>query len=197
MEVLYLLYGFTLGFGLIPVWLSLIEYGLKKSSSVSLKVAYGSVAANLFYVLLLFLGLGMLLQLQVVRKIVIMAGSIILIVIGLRSVWRFIRKKDIHHSRNAFRKGFWLTVTNPLPIMFWTYLSIPSLKDAVFLLKLSPVFNAAFVVIGVLLFFVLLDVIVEKFKSFFTERTVRLISTVFSALLIMMGAYGVYLSYIV
>ena len=116
--------GIVLSFLTGPVFFALIKTSIEKGFYAGVSLAGGVVASDVFYVALTVFGSSFLLIENEYRVIIGIAGSIILLSIG---VYYLLKKVKINyenttskrHNTGYFFKGFFMCIFNPAILLYW------------------------------------------------------------------------------
>ena len=116
--------GVVLSFLTGPVFFALIKTSIEKGFYAGVSLAGGVVASDVFYVALTVFGSSFLLIENKYRVVIGIAGSIILLSIG---VYYLLKKVKINyenttskrHNTGYFFKGFFMCIFNPAILLYW------------------------------------------------------------------------------
>ena len=116
--------GIVLSFLTGPVFFALIKTSIEKGFYAGVSLAGGVVASDVFYVALTVFGSSFLLIENKYRVVIGIAGSIILLSIG---VYYLLKKVKINyenttskrHNTGYFFKGFFMCIFNPAILLYW------------------------------------------------------------------------------
>ncbi len=111
-----------------PVFFYVVNRVLQKTFLDGIVSAFAVTLADYLYIILAIAGIGKLLEKQRIKKILKIAGSIVLIVFGVLIVVHAMKMPNsgaiaVEKSSNiisSFTAAFILTISNPLTILFWT-----------------------------------------------------------------------------
>jgi threonine/homoserine/homoserine lactone efflux protein len=126
-----LLLGLSIAAPIGPVNLEMIRRGLRGGFTPAFLVGCGSTAADLVYVSLVYLGVAPLVERPALRIVLGAAAALVLGWLGrgaLREAWRGGRepageeRAPAAEGRGALAAGFFITLSNPMTIVF--YLSL-------------------------------------------------------------------------
>jgi threonine/homoserine/homoserine lactone efflux protein len=116
--------GLVLSFLTGPVFFALIKTSIEKGFYAGVSLAGGVLASDIFYVTLTVFGSSFLLLENKYRVAIGIAGSLILLSIG---VYYLLKKVKINyentsskkHNTGYFFKGFFMCILNPAILLYW------------------------------------------------------------------------------
>ena len=120
-----------------PIGVETLRQGMKGGFGASLAVQAGSVIGLAVYALLALLGAGLLLQHVVWQMAIGVCGTAVLLYLGLTTIrdgGRLVVQPETHRPdavspQRAFSAGTFLSLANPLEILFWLALANRVLHD--------------------------------------------------------------------
>jgi threonine/homoserine/homoserine lactone efflux protein len=121
-----ILLGLSLAAPIGPVNLEIIKRGLNLGFKQAFLTGAGAMSADTTYLTLIFFGLTSFLNIALMKIILGIAGSIILIYLGLISAKEFFHKVAIAENQprrlfsNSFITGYVLAISSPMTIVWWT-----------------------------------------------------------------------------
>lgn len=142
------------------VFAETVKQGLRGGFRSALSVQLGSLSGDALWAVLGLAGVGLLLQLEILRLPVAIAGILYLLYLAWEA-WREASKEirlepSIQQSQKALRSGITLSITNPQNIAYWAALG--SALGAVGITNPGPIhygiFFAGFMVASVLWSFI-------------------------------------------
>lgn len=173
--------GMLLGFGasvpIGPVNVLIISYAMKDYKQ-ALALGFGSMSADVVYLLLMTLGLLEIFQYEMVKKSLAIFGFIFLIIVAIMLFKG--AGKHLHVNKNVkksnvsviYIKGFLLTMLNPYTVGFW--LSVASVAAS------KDLGNIKTLIIGLIcaitLWITIMPYMVWKNKRFVSEKTAKYFS---------------------
>ncbi len=115
-----LLFGMTLQLAVGPVFLAVLDKSVKEGYGEAAKMILGVALVDALYIAVSFTGIGSLLRIDFLRRIIEWGGAVVLIGFGLR----YFRQSSgggggAQASGGSLRYGIKLTLTNPLTVLFW------------------------------------------------------------------------------
>lgn len=118
------LLGLALGAPVGPVNAAQISRGLTSGFFPSWFIGLGALTADIFYMVLVYIGVLPLIQLPPVKAFLWSFGCFVLLYTGVESIvqaGRITRDERAAHDSlpRAFAYGFMISIANPLTILFW------------------------------------------------------------------------------
>jgi threonine/homoserine/homoserine lactone efflux protein len=123
-----LLLGLTLQLSVGPVCFTVLHKSISKGFKEAFKMVLGVTIVDGMYIILSFTGMGLLLKIYILKKIILILGAIVLALFGIIYL-KNAHKKDLDdqiYSKNRFSDSssflyaIGLTATNPLTIIFYS-----------------------------------------------------------------------------
>jgi L-lysine exporter family protein LysE/ArgO len=193
----YVLLGLSLAAPIGPVNAAQIDKGLKNGFWHSWLVGVGAFVADGIYMLAVYVGVVNFLETPFMQTFLWCFGSFVLIYTGVESIIKA-DPKLISNSRNeplykSFLSGFFISISNPLTILFWlgVYGSVLA-KTAATSSHSQLLYYSLAIFVGLLIWDVTMAGISSGFKRFFTERMIMGISILSGLSLV---GFGVYFGY--
>lgn len=194
--------GMLLGFGasvpIGPVNVLIISYALKDYRQ-ALALGFGSMSADVVYLLLMTMGLLEIFQYEMVKKSLAIFGFIFLIVVAIMLFSS--GGRHLHVNKNVkksnvliiYIKGLLLTMLNPYTVGFWlSVASVAASKD------LGNVKTLIFgLVFAIMLWITIMPYMVWKNKRFISDKTAKYFSIVAGVILIFFAfvlMYNIFIS---
>jgi threonine/homoserine/homoserine lactone efflux protein len=183
---------------------TLLTYTVDKSYKKGLKAGFfiplGHVVLELLVIVLLLIGFGKYLEINLVRIIIGFAGGILLSYMGINMIYLDAKnklvideqcntaKKDKSSNKYMFFSGIVLSATNPYFTIWWTAIGLGLILSA----------YSSYGIVGVIVFFIghafcdiswylLVSFLIHRSKSFINIKVYRIISAVLGALIIFFG----------
>lgn len=196
--VSYIFLGFTLAAPIGPVNSARLDKGIKNGFWHAWIVGAGSMIADAFFMLLVYLGMVQFLGIPVVQIFLWLFGGFILIYTGIEGI---INSKNISFSlsRNkesllkCFMTGFVMSITSPLSILFWLgiYGSVLA-KTAQVNGTESLLIYSSMIFLGLTLWDLLVAALTTGFRRLLSARSLIIISMISGLSLV---GFGVYFGY--
>ena len=121
-----ILLGLTLAAPIGPVNLEIIKRGLHSGFKQAFLTGFGAMCADTTYLILIFFGLTSFLNFVFMKIFLGIAGSLILIYLGVMSAIVVFRKADATENKphrlfkTSFVTGYVLAISSPMTIVWWT-----------------------------------------------------------------------------
>ncbi len=206
MEKYSLLQNIILGLSLAapigPVNLEIIKRGLKSGFKQAFFTGAGAMSADTTYLTLIFFGLTSFLNIAFLKIILGIAGSIILIYLGLISAKEFFRKAAMAENpsrqlfQSSFITGYVLAISSPMTIVWWTGIFGALLAaQANAPANLSAFFSCFSILLGCFLWVFFLSTALHWGKKIINEKIIGLISLIAGIFLVGFGFYFLYQTY--
>lgn len=193
-----ILLGLTLAAPIGPVNVEIIKRGLNSGFGQAFLTGAGAMCADATYLTLIFFGLTAFLNISFMKIALGLAGSVILIYLGVLSVKDFFQPApDNKPARRLFRNpyvtGFALAIMSPMTIVWWTGIFGALLASQTnFPTTLGAFLSCLSILLGCFLWVFSLAVVLHFGKKFINEKTTRLISLIAGLFLVCFGFYFIY-----
>jgi len=192
------LLGITLSAPIGPVSLEMIKRGLNKGFLDAFIVRLGGAIGNTLCLIGAYFGLSLVLHSETTMAICCLAGSLVLIYLGMKS---FLDKRrhqltisqdpPSYTVLNGLATGFVLSIANPIGIIFWLSIFAATLDRTQGAQNWLGLLENFAVIGGVLLWWFFLSCMLEMGKRFFNHKFIKIITTLAGGLLIAFGIkYG-------
>jgi threonine/homoserine/homoserine lactone efflux protein len=194
-----ILLGLTLAAPIGPVNLEIIKRGLNSGFQQAFFTGAGAMSADATYLILIFFGLTAFLNIPFMKIILGIAGSIVLMYLGIVSAKEFFRPSESAGDlprrlfKNSFVTGYVLAITSPMTIVWWTGVFgalLASQTNTV--TNLSAFFSCFSILLGCFLWVFCLAVTLHFGKKYINEKTTGFISLIAGIFLIGFGLYFMY-----
>jgi threonine/homoserine/homoserine lactone efflux protein len=191
---LYLL-GLSLAAPIGPVNSARLDKGIKYGFWHAWIVGAGSMIADAFFMLLVYLGMVQFLGIPVVQIFLWLFGGFILIYSGVESVLvvnsvtlTYGRKKD--SLVKCFFTGFIMSITSPLSILFWLGIYGSILAKTAQLNGTSQLLiYSCMIFVGLTLWDIFVAALTTGFRKLLNDRSLKAISIISGISLIGFGVY--------
>jgi Putative threonine efflux protein len=194
--------GLSLAAPIGPVNLEIIKRGLKSGFKQAFLTGAGAMSADTTYLTLIFFGLTSFLNIAFMKIILGIAGSIILIYLGLISAKEFFHKAVITENpprrmfNSSFITGYVLAISSPMTIVWWTgvfgaLLAAQANTPA----NLSVFFSCFSILLGCFLWVFFLATALHWGKKIINEKITGYISLIAGIFLIVFGFYFLHQAY--
>lgn len=194
-----ILLGLTLAAPIGPVNLEIIKRGLSSGFRQAFLTGAGAMSADATYLTLIFFGLTAFLDISFMKIFLGIAGSIILIYLGVLSVKEFFRstgddsKSPPRLFNNSYVTGYVLAISSPMTIVWWTGVFgalLTSQTNTV--TNITAFFSCLSILLGCFLWVFSLAVVLHFGKNFINKKTTGFISLIAGIFLIGFGFYFMY-----
>ena len=194
-----ILLGLTLAAPIGPVNLEIIKRGLNSGFQQAFLTGAGAMCADTTYLILIFFGLTSFLNFAFMKIFLGIAGSIILIYLGMMSAKEFFRKADATENKphrlfkTSFVTGYVLAISSPMTIVWWTGVFGALLAAQTHTqTTISAFFSCLSILLGCFLWVFSLAAALHWGKKIINEKITRFISFFAGLFLILFGIYFLY-----
>jgi threonine/homoserine/homoserine lactone efflux protein len=198
-----ILLGLTLAAPIGPVNLEIIKRGLHSGFKQAFLTGFGAMCADTTYLILIFFGLTSFLNFVFMKIFLGIAGSLILIYLGVMSSIVVFRKADATENKphrlfkTSFVTGYVLAISSPMTIVWWTgvfgaLLAAQTQTQT----NISAFFSCLSILLGCFLWVFFLAVALHWGKKIINEKMTKWISLFAGLFLILFGIYFLYRAYI-
>jgi L-lysine exporter family protein LysE/ArgO len=191
----YVLLGLSLAAPIGPVNAAQMEKGIKHGFLNAWVLGLGSVIADIFYMLLVFLGFSQFIEIPIVKMFLWLFGFFVLVytgVEGLLGAGKIVLSngtKDASLSKSFFT-GFLMSISNPLTILFWLgiYGSVLAKTATMYDPSHLLLFSSA-IILGLVIWDICMAAVASTFRKLLTTKILTLITIISSISLIGFGLY--------
>jgi threonine/homoserine/homoserine lactone efflux protein len=191
----YMLLGFTLAAPIGPVNSARLDKGIKNGFWHAWVVGVGSMIADGFFMLMVYLGMVHFLEIPIIQIFLWLFGAFVLIYTGVEGLVS-VQSVTLADSRGkdslfkCFFIGFIMSITSPLSILFWLgiYGSVLAKTAQVNGTELLLIYSSM-IFLGLTLWDILVAALTTGFRRFLTISSLRLISIISGLSLIGFGLY--------
>jgi threonine/homoserine/homoserine lactone efflux protein len=194
-----ILLGLTLAAPIGPVNLEIIKRGLNSGFKQAFLTGAGAMCADTTYLILIFFGLTSFLNFAFMKIFLGIAGSIILIYLGVMSAKEFFSKADATENKphrlfkTSFVTGYVLAISSPMTIVWWTGVFGALLAAQTHTqTTISAFFSCLSILLGCFLWVFSLAAALHWGKKIINEKITRFISFFAGLFLILFGIYFLY-----
>lgn len=191
----YILLGFTLAAPIGPVNSARIDKGIKNGFWHAWIVGFGSMLADGVFMIMVYIGMVHFLEIDIIQIFLWLFGGFVLIYTGMESIVgaQHLKLDSLRGKDSLFKcflTGFIMSITSPLSILFWLgiYGSI--------LAKIyqengtsSLLIYSSMIFLGLTLWDLIVAALTNSFRRFLTIGTLRGISIISGASLVIFGVY--------
>jgi len=127
-------FGMLLQLAIGPVCIYIFSLGINNGFVEGFSGVLGVTLADIFYMLLAVLGISTFIKNEKLQKRFNILGAIIVILFGVQLVLgsfglEILPKFKFSGLTNSFFKGFFLTIANPMTILFWIGVFASKVRD--------------------------------------------------------------------
>jgi len=194
-----ILLGLSLAAPIGPVNLEIIKRGLNSGFKQAFLTGAGAMCADTTYLILIFFGLTSFFNFSFMKIFLGIAGSIILIYLGVMSAKEFFRKADATENnphqlfKTSFVTGYVLAISSPMTIVWWTgvfgaLLAAQTNTQT----TISAFFSCLSILLGCFIWVFSLAAALHWGKKIINEKITRFISFFAGLFLILFGIYFLY-----
>ena len=194
-----ILLGLTLAAPIGPVNLEIIKRGLNSGFKQAFFTGAGAMSADATYLILIFFGLTAFLNIAFMKIILGIAGSIVLMYLGIVSAKEFFRPSAsaVNSPRRLFKSsyvtGYVLAITSPMTIVWWTGVFGALLASQTnTATNLSAFLSCLSILLGCFLWVSCLALTLHFGKKYINEKTTGFISLIAG---IFLSGFGLYFMY--
>lgn len=188
--------GLSLSAPIGPINAAQLDKGLRGGFMHAWAVGLGAIAADIIYMLLVYLGMIHLLDAPFIKAFLWLFGFFVLVYTGVESIKHSgeLSAADMRGSEaslsKSFTSGFLMSLFNPLSILFWLGIYGSILAKAVndYPMQQLLVYSGA-IVLGILLWDVTMAAASSIFRKFLTIRVLRAVSVCSGLSLVGFGFY--------
>lgn len=191
----YIFLGLSLAAPIGPVNTAQLDRGIKGGFLNAWLVGLGATFADIAYMLLVYLGLVHFLEIPFMKSFLWLFGFFVLVYTGIESLLGA-GKMTIHHQRasvtysKSFISGFFMSLANPLTILFWLGIYGAVLANAVALYSTNQlILYSSAIILGLLIWDFTMACVASIFQKFLTNQLLVAISVISGLSLIGFGLY--------
>ncbi|MFL0556442.1 LysE family transporter [Paenibacillus barengoltzii] len=198
----YVLLGLSLSAPIGPVNAAQLDKGIRGGFLHAWFVGLGALSADLLYMLLVYFGVVHFLNTSFMKSFLWLFGFFVLTYIGIDSLKQAGKIPDggmrgSEPLRKSFLSGFFMSVSNPLSILFWLgiYGSVLA-QAAAHMRTLDLIINSSAIIVGLLVWDFTMAGFASVFRKLLTNRVLMLISILSGLSLIGFGLYFGYQAFL-
>ncbi|MHA6260617.1 LysE family transporter [Sporosarcina sp. CAU 1771] len=198
----YMILGVSLAAPIGPVNAAMLDTGIKNGFFHAWMLGMGALTADVLYMIMVYLGIGQMIEFPLVKIILWLFGCFVLIYTGVESLLSIHKitlllkfGKEVRLRRSLF-SGFLIALLNPLSILFWLgiYGSILA-ENAGNFSGYQLIINSVAIIGGVLLWDTIIAMISSGARKLVSIRLLKVISIISSLFMIGFGVYFGYQAY--
>ena len=191
----YVLLGLSLAAPIGPINAAQMDKGIKHGFLNAWVLGLGSVIADIFYMLLVFLGFSQFIEIPIVKMFLWLFGFFVLVytgVEGLMGAGKIVLSKGNRDASlsKSFITGFFMSISNPLTILFWLgiYGSVLA-KTATMYAHTELLYFSSAIILGLIIWDVCMAAVASSFRKLLTTKLLTIITIISSISLIGFGLY--------
>lgn len=191
----YILLGLSLAAPIGPINAAQIEKGIRSGFMHSWLIGVGAMAADIVYMLIVYIGVVKFIDTPFMKTFLLFFGCFILIYTGIETLLKasdvtLDRTKKSEPLFRSFLAGFFMSISNPLTILFWLgiYGSVLAETASAYGHRQLMIYSTA-IIIGLLIWDIAMASIASSFKRFLTSGLILFISVISGLSLIGFGIY--------
>lgn len=191
----YILLGLSLAAPIGPINAAQIDRGIRSGFMHSWLIGVGAVVADGVYMFVVYLGVVNFLETSFMQTFLWLFGSFVLIYTGVETI---LNAGKVHLQGSSakepliksFLSGFFMSISNPLTILFWLgiYGSVLAKTASVYDTSQLVLYSSA-IFIGLLIWDITMAGVASSFRTFVTSRLLVTISLLSGLSLIGFGVY--------
>ncbi|MCM2531207.1 LysE family translocator [Neobacillus pocheonensis] len=191
----YILLGLSLAAPIGPINAAQIDRGIRNGFMHAWLIGVGAVVADGVYMLVVYIGIVQFLENSFMKTFLWFFGCFVLIYTGVETLLNA-NKLNLENSRSreplikSFFSGFFMSISNPLTILFWLGIygsvlakTVASYESSQLILYSSAIF------MGLLIWDITMAGIASNFRKFLTSQLLVGISLLSGVSLIGFGIY--------
>jgi L-lysine exporter family protein LysE/ArgO len=191
----YILLGLSLAAPIGPINAAQIDRGIRNGFMHSWFIGVGAVVADGIYMLIVYIGVVQFLETAFMQTFLWLFGCFVLIYTGVETIMKAgqIHLENARSSEpliKSFFSGFFMSISNPLTILFWLgiYGSVLAKTATAYESSKLIVYSSA-IFIGLLIWDITMAGVASSFRKYLTSRLLVTISLLSGASLIGFGVY--------
>jgi L-lysine exporter family protein LysE/ArgO len=191
----YIFLGLSLAAPIGPINAAQLDRGIKGGFLNAWLVGLGATFADIAYMLLVYLGLVHFLEIPFMKTFLWLFGFFVLVYTGIETIIGA-GKITLKHKRTtvtyskSFFSGFFMSLANPLTILFWLGIYGSVLANAVASYSTNELILYSFaIILGLLIWDFTMACVASTFRRFLTNQLLIVISFISGLSLIGFGLY--------
>lgn len=191
----YVLLGLSLAAPIGPINAAQMDKGIKHGFLNAWVLGLGSVLADIFYMMLVFLGFSQFIEIPIVKMFLWLFGFFVLVYTGVEGLIGAGKIELKNGTRDAslsksFITGFFMSISNPLTILFWLgiYGSVLA-KTATIYEHTELLYFSSAIILGLIIWDVCMAAVASSFRKLLTTKLLTIITIISSISLIGFGLY--------
>jgi L-lysine exporter family protein LysE/ArgO len=191
----YIFLGLSLAAPIGPINAAQLDKGIKSGFLHAWLIGLGALAADSIYMLLVYFGLIHFLHTPFMQTFLWLFGCFVLVYTGVESLIGAGRvhaseTRSIETSMKSFLSGFFMSLSNPLTILFWLgiYGSVLAKTAETYQTNELILYSSA-IILGILIWDVSMASVASGFRRLLNDGVLKAISLLSGASLIGFGLY--------
>lgn len=195
----YIFLGLSLAAPIGPINAAQLDKGIKSGFTHAWFIGLGSLAADIVYMLAVYFGVVHFLEIPFMKTFLWSFGCFVLIYTGIEGLLSA-KQMDQSEKRDkpeplfkTFFTGFFLSISNPLTILFWLgiYGSVLAKTASEYDASHLALYSSA-IILGLILWDFTMAIVSSSFRKFLTNRVLTFISLLSGLSLV---GFGIYFGY--
>lgn len=197
----YVYLGISLSAPIGPINAAQMERGLRYGFMNAWVFGLGAILADICFMFAVYTGLSQYMQVPLIQTFLWLFGAFVLTYSGIESLVAVYRKKNQSDTRNSgitrsFRSGFFMSLLNPLSILFWLGIYGSVLAQTVTHLSTQQVIiNSLAILAGIFVWDISMAMMASIFKRYLTNKLLSGISIISGISLVGFGIYFGYMGF--
>jgi len=191
----YILLGLSLAAPIGPINAAQIDRGIRNGFLHSWFIGIGAVLADGIYMLIVYIGVVRFLETELMQTFLWLFGCFVLVYTGVETMMNA-GKVHLQYARSkeplvkSFITGFFMSISNPLTILFWLgiYGSVLAKTAASYESSQLILYSSA-IFIGLLIWDITMAGVASSFRKYLTNKLLVVISLLSGLSLIGFGIY--------
>jgi len=180
-----ILLGLSLAAPFGPVNVEIVKRGLNSGFKQAFATGLGAMTADATYLTIIFFGLVSFLKMPLMKIFFALAGSLILIYLGVSSVKDFLDKTDYDEKqnrrffKNPYVAGYVIALSCPITIVWWTgvFGALLVSQDSV-QTNFSAYLSCLTILLGCFIWIVFLSAALHWGRKIVNEKFIRFVSLI-------------------
>jgi threonine/homoserine/homoserine lactone efflux protein len=198
----YIFLGLSLAAPIGPVNAAQLDKGIKDGFLHAWFVGLGAMVVDVLYMMLVYLGVVQFLEAPFIKTFLWLFGFFVLTYTGIESLigagkLELNQKRGNETLAKSFMSGFFMSLSNPLTILFWLgiYGSVLANTATTYGFNQLLLYSGA-IILGVLLWDVTMAGIASSFRNFLSTKLLIIISVLSGLSLLGFGLYFGYQAFL-
>jgi L-lysine exporter family protein LysE/ArgO len=191
----YVYLGISLSAPIGPINAAQMERGLRHGFLNAWVFGLGAILADICFMFAVYTGLSQYMQVPLIQTFLWLFGAFVLTYSGIESLVAVYRKKNQSNTGNkeisrSFRSGFFMSLWNPLSILFWLgiYGSVLA-KTVTHISNQQVIINSLAILVGIFIWDLSMAMMASIFRRYLTNKLLASISIISGISLVGFGIY--------